>query len=130
VPEEVRTLSLRVDLDHGHIWTFKEVDAFADSVLRPGEGSPPLVRMGPLELMDGKASAVIAAGGPVASVECHVTTMTGDWTKRVWRTIPAEVSGKAVSAVLPAERPLTYFFTVKDGRGLVTSTSWRSEGAE
>jgi cephalosporin-C deacetylase-like acetyl esterase/lysophospholipase L1-like esterase len=130
VPEEVRTLSLRVDLDHGHIWTFGEVDAFADSVLRPGPGSPPLVRMGPLELMDGKASAVIAGGGPVAGAELHVTTMTGDWVKRVWRTMPAEVSGNAVSAVLPAERPLTYFFTVKDGRGLVTSTSWRSEGAE
>lgn len=37
-----KTLSVRVRLPHGHIWTFGEVDAFVDSQLRGGEALPVL----------------------------------------------------------------------------------------
>lgn len=127
VKPELRTLSVRVDLDHGHIWTFPEVDAFVDSVLRP-EQSAALVRIGDITQDGTNASARVLTGTPAVSAELHFTIMTGTWQQRQWRTSPALVKDGVLSAPLPAERPLTFFFTAKDSRGLITSSSYAEIG--
>ena len=129
VPAPLRTVSVRVDLDHGHIWTFKEVDAFVDSVLRPGEESPDLARVSEIGVENNTTEARVLHGGPAVKAELHYTTMTGSWTARQWQAVPAKLESGDLSAPLPAERPLTFFFTVTDARGLVTSSPYAEIGA-
>jgi len=129
VPAALRTLSVRVDLAHGHIWTYKEVDAFVDSVLQPGEGHAALARLDETSVDGATAVSRVLCGGPAVGAELHYTTMTGSWTARKWKSVPAKVESGDVSAPLPAERPLTFFFTVADARGLITSSAYAELGA-
>jgi len=148
-PEQV-TLSVRVDLDHGHIWTFQEVDAFIDHTLRPGAASPALVRLAGMKL-DGQVASVgtvgpsaprmiylphikriasvdIAGGSAPVSAQIHFTAGTGAWQARSWQSAPATITGPLLSAPLPAGRPLTWFFTTTDARGLITSSPYAETG--
>jgi dienelactone hydrolase/lysophospholipase L1-like esterase len=129
VPAPLRTLSVRVDLDHGHIWTFKEVDAFVDSVLRPAPEAPDLARLSETTVEENLVTARVLHGGPAVKAELHYTTMTGSWTARQWQTVPAKLDSGDISAPLPAERPLTCFFTVTDARGFFTSSAYTEVGA-
>lgn len=128
VPEDRRTVSLRVDLDHGHIWTFPEVDAFLDSHLKPGDAPPPLTKLGSLRLDGLAVTAPVLSGPAPVSAGLHVTSGTGKWQTRAWKTLPATVSGSTLSASLPDEKPLTFFLTAKDSRGFITSTPWQDLG--
>ncbi len=117
-----RNLSVRVDLQHGHIWTIPEVDAFVGNVLRPGPDHPALAQLSNIVVNpDYSAAAKVLAGGPAVKAELHFTTMTGIWTDRRWQSRPASLSGNDISAPLPPDRPLSFFFTVTDAHGLVTS---------
>lgn len=129
VPPALRTLSVRVDLSHGHIWTFGEVDAFVDNVLKPGDASPSLARLGDISVEDNTAASRVLCGGPAVKAELHFTGDTGLWTSRQWRSTAATLTDGDITAVLPAERPLTYFFTATDARGFVTSSPYAEAGA-
>jgi cephalosporin-C deacetylase-like acetyl esterase len=124
----LRTVAVRVDLPHGHIWTFGEVDAFIDHAVKGGPEHGPLVRLDqPVE--DGvSATAPVLPGGRPVRATLHVTADTGDWIRRQWRDVPAEVHGDTLRAALPAERPLTFFFTATDARGLITSSPYAELG--
>jgi cephalosporin-C deacetylase-like acetyl esterase len=54
VPSRFRYVSVVVDLPHGHIWSFAEVDTFVDAELREGVGVP---RLGRAELRNNHLSA-------------------------------------------------------------------------
>lgn len=129
VPAPLRTLSVRVKLDHGHIWTFKEVDAFVDSVLRPAPDTPELARLSETAVEENLVTARVLHGGPAMKADLHYTTMTGAWTARQWQTVPAKLDSGDITAPLPAERPLTCFFTATDARGLITSSAYLEFGA-
>jgi cephalosporin-C deacetylase-like acetyl esterase len=124
VPSDQRTVAVRVSLDHGHFWTFREVDAFVDSVLRPGEDAPALARIGDMTVEGNTVRAPVLSGGPVVKAMLHYTTMTGVWTARQWKDAPADVESGMLRAELPSERPLSYFFTATDARGLITSSPY------
>ena len=115
-----RTLSVRVRLPHGHIWTFGEVDAFIDSHLKKGD---PLPTLGKLMRDGNKASATVTMKGKAKAAHLHYATAVGPWQKREWKSIPAEIDGGRVTAKLPADRPLVYFLAVTDGRELEVSTT-------
>ena len=121
VPAPV-SLSVTINLKHGHYWTFGEVDAFIDSRLR---GDDPLPRLGPMKTADGVASASLSSRVPVAKAELDYTTDTGPWQERAWKTVPAEVKGDRIAVKLPMERPLTCYLRVTDERGLCVSTPHR-----
>ena len=124
VKQSLVTLSVRPELDHGHIWTFPEVDAFIDSVLTPGPNTAPLVRLGDVHQDQQIANIPILPGTVPVSAQLHFTTATGTWSQRPWQTLPAKIDGQNISATVPSESPLTYFFTVTDSRGLLTSSSY------
>ena len=92
VSPPLRTLSVRVDLDHGHIWTFKEVDAFVDSVLRPGTDSPDLARLSETVIDGDRVTSRVLCGGPSVKAELHYTENTGLWTARQWKSVPAKAT--------------------------------------
>ncbi len=124
VRPELRTLAVRVDLHHGHIWTYGEVDAFVDHVLQPGPDAPPLVRLGEITHDDLTARAAVLPGSPALSAELHWTSATGAWQTRQWTTVPATLAESSISAALPADGPVSFFFTAKDARGLITSSGY------
>ena len=128
VSKEKVTLSVRVDLDHGHIWTFKEVDTFIDNALQPGPDKLPLVRLGAIQQDNQMASVPILPGTMPVSAQLHFTKDTGSWTARQWQSLPATLTGAEITATLTQERPLTFFFTVTDARGLITSSAYLEMG--
>lgn len=113
------TLSVKIGLPHGHIWTFGEVDAFVDGVLKGGE---PLPSLSPMTIDRDTAAASYSAKIAVKKGELHYTTDGGPWQKRVWKSVPADPSEGRVAAKLPAERPLVFFLLVTDERGLTVAT--------
>jgi len=119
VPETFRHTSIILNMPHGHIWTFGEVDAFVDSALRSG---PPLPKLQPLKVQNGVVTASISMPATVKKAELIYTLDGGVWHNRQWQTIPADWDGAAVTARLPEQRPLTFYLCVTDARGLRTST--------
>jgi dienelactone hydrolase len=113
------TLSVKVRLPHGHIWTFPEVDCFVDSVLQSGESLPKLKAM---KINSGVATTTFSAKIPVTKAELNYTSDTGEWQKRLWKTLPAEMANGKVTARLPDERPLVCYLSVTDQRDVTVST--------
>ena len=113
------TLSVRIRLPHGHIWTFPEVDCFVDSVLKNGE---PLPKLKVMRIANGLATTTVAAKVPVTKAELNYTSDGGDWQKRLWKTLPAEMANGKVTARLPDERPLVCYLSVTDQRDVTVST--------
>ncbi len=114
-----KTLSVRVRLPHGHIWTFGEVDAFIDSHLKKGT---PLPALGEMKRDGDTISASLKIDGKAKAAHLHHAAASGPWQKREWKSMPAEVKGGRVVAKLPAGRPLEYYLGVTDARGLEVST--------
>ena len=119
VRPRLRTISVQVRLPHGHIWTFGEVDAFVDSVLRNG---PALPRLGEMKIQGTNALAHLTPTVPLKKAALHFTTDSGDWQKREWQTAPAALHANRVSASIPPARPLVCYLSVTDERGLKVST--------
>jgi dienelactone hydrolase len=119
VPARWRHLSVVVNLPHGHIWTFREVDVFVDSVLRE---TPPLARFEAPFATGEIMSANLDRRIPIKDAQLCYTTNTGPWQKRVWLTAPAQSDGRRISAELPATLPLAAFLAVTDERGLRISS--------
>ena len=119
VRADLRTVAIHVNLKHGHFWNFGEVDAFVDSVLR---GGPVLPKFAEIKMAPGAATVGFHAATEIAKAELHYTTYSGPWQPRVWQTVPAVVREGVVSAPLPETRPLAFYFSVVDARGLRTSS--------
>jgi len=116
----VKSIAMVPRLPHGHIWTFKEVDAFVDNVLMKG---PPLAKLSDLEVGDDRATTSVDETTKVAKAELHYTTTTGAWQQREWKSLPATVDGTTISATLPKDRPIVFYLSVTDDKGLFVSTN-------
>ena len=68
------------------------------------------------------ATAVFSSSVPVTKAELNYTADVGEWPKRLWKTVPAEISNEKVTARLPLERPLVYYLSVTDQRDVTVST--------
>ena len=119
VRPDLRTVAIQVNLKHGHYWNFGEVDAFVDSVLR---GGPALPKLAEIKTDQGTASVPVRAATQIVKAELHYTTNSGPWQPRAWQTTPATLGEGVVTAPLPAARPLAFYFSVVDARGLRTSS--------
>ena len=119
VPSRFRHVCVVLNLPHGHIWTFNEVDVFVDSVLR---GGPPLPRLEQPKIDGDRVSVKVISPVPVKEAALHYTTDSGEWQKRHWQTLPAELKDNTIIARLPGQRPLVWYLAVTDERGLRVST--------
>ena len=113
-----RTVSVRVRLPHGHIWSFGEVDAFIDSVVKKGD---PLPEVGEMARDGDAVSAPVTSKTKLKTASLHYAVAEGVWQKRVWKTLPAELKDGKATAKLPDDRPLVYYLAVTDERGLEVS---------
>ncbi len=115
VADRHRNVSVVVDLPHGHLWTFAEVDAFVDSALT---GGTPLPRVRSDGVKEGHLRATVRSKVPVREAWLCFTTDTGAWQKRKWTRQPARVEGRTVSAPLPTDAAsVTAYLAVVDERG-------------
>lgn len=117
VRPELRSVSVIVELPHGHIWNFPEPDIFIDSILRDGA---PLAKVGAVQIQNGTATATITGDQKVVQL-CY-TTDIGKWQKRKWQKQPAEIREGRISAALPPQRPLTFYLSATDARGATVAT--------
>ena len=114
-----RTIAVRVRLPHGHIWTFGEVDAFIDSVVKGGD---PLPKLGALQQDGDRISTVFEAKSALKGAQLNYATASGAWQTREWKAVPARIENGKIEAMLPAERPLVFYIGATDSRGLEVST--------
>ena len=68
------------------------------------------------------ATAVFSSSVPVTKAELNYTADVGEWPKRLWKTVPAELANGTVTARLPAERPLVCYLSITDRRDATVST--------
>jgi dienelactone hydrolase len=121
IAPEGRSLALHVRLPHGHppAGDPPEVLAFADSIVR---GADPLPRILRVDRAARLVSVAYASARPLARAELNYTAASsGDWEKREWKTIPAELSPGHVQALLPDDAAI-YFLNLFDDRDLIVST--------
>ena len=119
VRPQFRNVSVILNLPHGHIWTFEEVDQFIESILR---GGTPLPKLSLMKIVGDQATADVKSHVPLKEAALHYTTDAGEWQKRRWQTVPAKVERDRVRATLPQQRPLVCFLAVTDQRNLRMST--------
>ena len=115
-----KTLSVKVRMPHGHIWTFKEVDTFIDAYLK---AQKPLAKVDSLQTKDGTASVKFQPTVPVKKAMLHYATNEGPWQKRLWESIPASISDNVATAKLPTDKPIVYYISVIDERGFEVSSN-------
>lgn len=120
VRPDLRSVSVKVRLKHGHYWEFGEVDTFVDSVLIGGQ---PLAKLKLMQITGSTATARVDPPVPLKKAELHYTTDTGEWQKREWKTTGAELNAGKISAQLPAGRPLVCYLSVTDERDAQVSTA-------
>jgi hypothetical protein len=113
-----RTVAVHLRLRHGHIWTFEEVDTFIDSHLKKAN---PLPVIGPMTRAGEHVSAKVESKTKLKSGQLLYAPAQGPWQKREWLSHAAIIKDGVVSANLPTTRPLVYFLSVTDGRGLEVS---------
>jgi hypothetical protein len=115
------TLCLRPRMSHGHSsgWAPKEIATFADSVVNGGDPLPKVTGQG----RDGRnVWASFTSSHPITKAELEFTKDTGEWQKRLWEAVPAEIGtdGK-VHATLP-EGTKVYYLNLTDDRECLAST--------
>ena len=114
--------SFTINLPHGHIFTFKEVDAFIDSLLL--KDTKPLTTVVPLQMGNDKKflTAVFHSEVPIVKAELIATTDSDVFPKRKWVSFPAMINGDKAAATLPSEPLTAYCLILTDERGLRVST--------
>lgn len=122
LPTGQRTLCTRLRMIHGHGGPGEnpeEIRVFADSILK---GGVPLLKITEQGRDGNKAWATFEGKTPVAKAELNITKDLGNWSKRKWDALPAnlDAAGK-VTAVLP-EGVTAYYLNLFDNRGCVVST--------
>jgi len=132
VPERFRHTAIVTNLPHGHIWTFREVDAFVDHAVKIG-GAKPLAAAGKVQLRPhGKSDpsraeeieVQVDSVVPLKEALLCYTTDSGPWNRRQWFTSPARIQGSKISAQLPSQGPIVAYLALIDERGLRISSDF------
>jgi len=118
-----RTLCVTVRMPHGHEegWKPKEIGLFVDGFLA-AEKAKPFAKVSTIRRQGAEVSAAVTADVPLKSAGLHYTTGQGVWKDRKWVSLPAKTADGKISATLPAEKGIVFFFTVTDERGATVST--------
>ena len=121
LPKGVVSTSITIERPHGHIFTFGEVGAYIDSVLL---GTKPLAKVSEMKI-DLEKREVRAEWSSEVSLEKADLVFTdelGEWSKRKWKSVPAEIRGNEVFATLPDSLPHCFYLLLTDNRGYPVST--------
>lgn len=113
------TLSLRIAREHGHIWTFPEVDAFISQQL---QHTAALVRVSAISVKDKTAATAATPAADAATAELCYSFTDAPWRERQWQSVPAVIQNGRIEAVLPRTRGILFFINASDRSGQTVST--------
>ncbi len=118
-----RTLCITVRMPHGHEqgWAPKEIGLFIDHHLA-GEKPKPFAKVGTITRSGSQVSAAFSSDIEIKSAGLHYTTDQGIWKDRKWQSLGTTIKDGNVTATLPAEKSIVYFFTLTDERGVTVSS--------
>lgn len=120
LPQGARTLSIRVQMQHGHGpgEIPDEIRVFADSVLKEGI---PLARITDQGRNGSEVRATYTARVGVVKAELNHTRDIGPWENRKWEINAAHLTDTGVTTTLPAGTRV-FYLNLFDKRGAVVST--------
>jgi dienelactone hydrolase len=121
VPGE-KHLRIQVNMPHGHPpgWAPQEIGLFIDSKCRDGEVLPVI---GSPVIKGDQVQVNCEAATALKKAELNYTTDTGLRSKRQWKSLPATINGKTVTAPRPPAEANTWFISVTDARDAMVSTT-------
>ena len=120
VPGE-KQLRIQVNMPHGHQpgWAPQEIGLFIDSKCRGGK---PLPVIGKPVIEGDSISAPFTSSSGVKTVKLHYTTDTGVRSKRTWKSVPATIKDKVITAPKPPAEANTWYLDLTDERGAMVSS--------
>ncbi len=115
-----RTLCVRLRMPHGHGEGErpKEIQVFADSLLKRGAPLPKITGQG---RKGDQVWATFKSKVPLLKAELNFTRDTGNWKERRWESVPAKISRGKLTASLPSDARV-YYLNLFDDRSCVVST--------
>jgi dienelactone hydrolase len=117
-----KQLRIEVQMRHGHPpgWSPQEIGLFIDSHCRDAK---PLPVPGAVSIEDSRVRLPYISSIPLKSAQLHYTSDDGSRSKRVWKSLPGELTLDAVIAPKPPLEANTWFISLTDSRdAMVTST--------
>ncbi len=120
VPGE-KQMRIEVNMRHGHPpgWAPAEIGLFIDSKCRGGAALPV---PGKPELRGDQVVVACVSSLPLKEAKLNYTTDTGLRSKRQWSSVPATINGSTITAPKPPANANSWFVSVTDERGAMTST--------
>ena len=114
-------MRIQVKMPHGHQpgWAPQEIGLFIDSHCR---GGTPLPRAGDAKVNGERVEVEYTSTLPIKDAQLHYTTDVGLRSKRTWRSYPAQVGERRVTAPRPPADANTWFVALTDDRGAMVST--------
>ncbi|MBC8289576.1 MAG: acetylxylan esterase [Planctomycetes bacterium] len=116
-PKQIR---IAVNMRHSHQagWAPDEIGLFIDQHIKDGK---PLPKISSPKTEKNEVTAEVSSDLPVKKVQLHFTTDTGPLVERKWQSHDASLSGKTISASIPAEASI-WMLSVTDSRNAMVST--------
>lgn len=120
VPGE-KQLCVRVKMPHGHPagWAPTEIGLFIDSKLK---SAPALPVLGKPVAKAERIEVTVSAVTKLKTAQLHYTSDGGPRSKREWRTVPATITDRTLSAPKPPPEANTWYVSVTDERDALVST--------
>lgn len=118
LPTGPHTLTLRVNMQHGHRQGAepREIVAFADSIVRGGKPLPTIV-----EATGDKVR--YRSKRRITKAELNYTEGAGPWGSRKWTAVPAKLDTKRQVAIAEVPRTSTaWYFNLSDEQQLLVSS--------
>jgi dienelactone hydrolase len=126
MPDSLTTLSLRVNMKHGHppAGDPPEIRAFADSQTGQGQMLPKITG---LQRIKQSVTVDFQSSEPPSRAELSYTTDASEpWAKRRWLSVPASLSDHQAHAVLPSEARL-YYMSIWNKNGALVSSRYEEQ---
>jgi hypothetical protein len=115
-------MRIELNMRHGHPpgWAPQEIGLFIDSKCRGGVPLP--VPGGPVVEGD-QVKVTCQSATALKKAELNYTTDGGLRSARKWKSVPASISGTAITAPKPPAEANTWFVAITDERGAMVSTT-------
>ncbi|MFA6177215.1 MAG: acetylxylan esterase [Phycisphaerae bacterium] len=118
---------VEIRMPHGHDgFLSNEAVAFADGILNKTNSLP---EIGKVERNGNQMSVNVVGNKEIVKAELCCTLYGGKRSNRIWESVPALVSGKTVTAVLP-ENTTAFYFNITNDRRLMVSSEYIETGAD
>jgi pimeloyl-ACP methyl ester carboxylesterase len=110
-----------IRLKHAHIWTEKEIYAFANAAVK---GGIQLAKVGNVSYNSAYAKVHVESKTKLTNAELCYTKDSGVWENRFWQSNPAEIDVHNVVIASIPPHTKAFYFNITDERGLTVSSKY------